>query len=104
GQTRDIEIWPCSSLPVKTVVAIQIDAFVSAYGPLPSISRERSTTLHLDTSPLPLASPGSPNTVAAPMVSTYQSDLVATKVTLDAAWAMRAPGRVQWMQNVNWGG
>jgi hypothetical protein len=50
-----------------------------------------------------LASPGSPNTVAAPIMSMFQADLIATKVTLDAAWAMRAPGRVQWIQNCNWG-
>jgi hypothetical protein len=71
---------------------------------VPDISRVKDTALHMDTVPLPLASPGSPNTFAVPMVGTFQADLVATRVMLDAAWAMRAPGRVQWMTNVNWGG
>ena len=85
GRERRIEIFPCSSLPAKTVIAIQVDAFVSAYGSVPDISRVKDTALHMDTVPLPLASPGSPNTFAVPMVGTFQADLVATRVMLDAA-------------------
>jgi len=52
---------------------------------------------------LPIGTEGTPPTVAAPAKSLYQSDLVAIRVILDAAWALRAP-LISVMTDCAWGG
>jgi len=101
GQTRPVEVWSCPALANKTVVAIQPDAFASAFGSVANISIERDTALHLSTTPLQLGTVGSPNVVAAPVSSLFQQDLVAVKCILDCAWTLRAP-LVSFVANVNW--
>jgi hypothetical protein len=101
----DATIWPCPALAAGTVVAVEPSAFVSAFGVEPRISASVETAVHFEAAtPLPIGSPGSPNTVAAPTRSAFQEDLVIIRATLDAAWTMRAAGMVAVINSVIWGG
>ena len=93
---------PCASVATGTVIAVQADAFVSSIGDA-EITLARDAPVHLNTVAAPFSTSGSPNTIAAPMVSSFQSDLVAIKIILDACWAMRAEKRVAVVHSVNWG-
>ena len=54
-----------------------------------------------DTTPLPIGTPGSPTTVAAPTRSAFQQDLVVIRVRARCAWAA-LPGAVQVINSVGW--
>lgn len=58
----------------------------------PEFALSRSAAIHMDTSPLPLSAPGTPNTVVAPIRSTFQEDTVALRSVLRTGWAKRRTG------------
>jgi hypothetical protein len=87
-----ITVWPTIALAAGTVVAIDPLAFVSAFGPEPRIESTNEAIVHAeDTTPLAISTVGTPNTVAAPVRSLWQTDCIATRVILTASWALRAP-------------
>ena len=55
-----------------------------------------------DLSPLPISTPGSPNTVAAVTRSAWQQDLLFLKVRLNGAWGVVQPGAIQVIHSVTW--
>jgi hypothetical protein len=70
---------------------------------VPKISAARDATLHLDdTTALAIGTAGTPNSVAAPTISNFQTDTIALRVILDAAWTLRASAAVAWMTTVTW--
>ena len=104
GTNRAPTIWPASALPVGTIIAVAPAAFVSAFGPDPRLDRATDATLHFeDANPLAIGTAGSPNTVAAPTRSAFQSDLIGVRMILDAAWAMRSANAVAWIEDASWG-
>lgn len=103
GSNRGVVLWPSGALAGGTVVCVQPDAFVSAFGPIPRITAGLETAIQLNTVADALSTSGTPNSIAAPVRSTFQQDLVALRCILDAAWAMRATQRVAVVENVGWG-
>jgi hypothetical protein len=100
----DVVIFPCASLAAGTVIAIEPNAFVSYVNPEPIIDVGTETALHFeDTSPAQLAT-GTGPTVATPIRSLFQQDLVAIKVVLEISYVMRATGMVSFMTSAAWGG
>ena len=62
----------------------------------------REALLHYeDANPLPIASPGSPPTVAAPTLSLYQQNFLGLKVRARCTWSLHAGGAAS-MTGVNW--
>jgi hypothetical protein len=53
-----------------------------------------------DTSPQQIGT--APNVVAAPARSLWQTDSIAIRCILDAAWALRSTGAVAWVQSATW--
>jgi hypothetical protein len=99
----DVPVWPTLGVTEGTVIALDPRAFVSAFGPEPEITVPRDATVHLDdATPLPISTAGSPNTVAAPVRSLFQTDCIGVRMLLRATWAWRQAGAVAWMQNTNW--
>jgi hypothetical protein len=75
----------------------------AAFGGAPTIERSKHPTTHFeDTNPLPISTPGSPNTIAAPVRSAFQMALIAIRVRADATWAVIAPGGAQVIVGCNW--
>jgi hypothetical protein len=77
-----------------------IDAadFITATGDTPQFSVSDQAVLHMeDTSPSALSAVGTPNTVAAPIRSLWQTDTMAVRMIMDINWALRRAGVVQWI-------
>jgi HK97 family phage prohead protease len=91
------------TVPAGTVIAIDASEFATATGDAPRFAVSNEATLHEeDTTPLALSATGSPNTVAAPMRSLFQTDTVAIRMTLYVTWKMRRTGMVQTVASVGW--
>ena len=56
---------------------------------------------HEDDNPAALSATASPNTVAAPMRSLFQTDAIGARITLHTAWAARS-GAVAEVDTVTW--
>ena len=62
-----------------------------------------SATLHMeDTSPTAIGTAGSPNVVAAPVRSLFQTDVTGIKMVLPVTWAMRRAGQISMLDTVAW--
>jgi len=97
-----VEVVPTPALAPATVVAIDPDGVVSGTSGQPRVDVGKSTTVHYDdTNPLQISTPGSPNVVAAPVRSAFQTDSFVLRLLLDCSWAAR-PGFVQYVASVTW--
>jgi hypothetical protein len=96
-----VNVWPSIAVAAGTLICIAIDAFVSAFGPVPKIATSTESVVHMeDSAPLPIGSPGP--VVAAPARSLWQTDSIAIRCILDAAWALRSTGAAAWVQGATW--
>ena len=94
----DVPILASIAVPDRTVIALDPQCLVSSFSDV-RVTASRQATLHFEgVNPLQIAS-GS--TIASPTIDLFSQDLVALKVTLNAAWAVRAPA-ISWMAGVNW--
>jgi hypothetical protein len=90
------------ALPSGIVMVVAPAGIASGYARMPEIGTSKDVAIHYeDTSPQPISTPDSPNTVAAPIRSAFQSDVIVVRVRLKAAWAA-LPGAVQVLTGVNW--
>lgn len=104
GADLAMPVWSSAALAGGTVVAVDPLAFASGFGPDPDIEASLESTVHLeDTSPLAIGTAGSPNVVAAPVMSAFQTDSIVLRLILGAAWIMRGPGLVQVVNGATWG-
>lgn len=87
-----------------TVVSFITDqSMVHASDYSPRIEVSDQATLHFeDTTPLIIGTAGTPNTVAAPVRSLFQSDLVAVKMVQGMDWRVVRTGGVQVLTAVAW--
>lgn len=71
----------------------------------PNFLASEVATLHEDTVPSPISTVGTPNAVAAPIRSLYQTNSWALRLMMDCDWAkMRSSGLVQQLTAVAWVG
>lgn len=86
-----------------TVILLDAADFFSAAGDEPRIDVSDQAVLHMeDTTPLPIGTVGSPNTVAAPTRSLWQTDCIGIRLILDVNWAFRRTGMVVTRTAVTW--
>ncbi len=82
-----------------------IDAadFMTATGDTPQFTVSDQAVLHMeDTSPAALSTVATPNTVAAPIRSLFQTDSLAIRMIMDINWAKRRSGIFQWADTMVW--
>lgn len=92
-----------ATCPAGRVIAVDAADFAVAQGDQPRFAVSTDATLHEeDTTPLALSATGSPNVVAAPMRSLFQTDAVAVRMSLYVSWVMRRAGMVQTIAAVTW--
>jgi hypothetical protein len=85
------------------VVAIEKRAIASAFAGLPEVTTSREAAIHMeDSAPAAIGTAGSPNTVAAPVRSMFQTDSVAIRMVQRCTWVSRASGMVQLVEDVTW--
>jgi HK97 family phage major capsid protein/HK97 family phage prohead protease len=91
-----------STVTAGMVFLVDAADFVAIEGGMPRFDVSTEATLHLDdTTPLAIGTAGSPNTVAAPVRSLFQTDSVALRMIMDVNWGMRR-STVAWTQSVTW--
>ncbi|MDI6026730.1 phage major capsid protein [Corticibacterium sp. UT-5YL-CI-8] len=92
-----------TTIPAGHVYLVDAADFATAAGDAPEFDVSEQTVLHMeDTTPLQIASTGTPNTVAAPAQSMFQTAQLALRMILDITWAMRRTGMVQHIAAVDW--
>lgn len=85
------------------VIAVDADWFASATGDAPRFAVSNEATLHMeDTTPLAIGTAGSPNTVAAPTRSLFQTDSIGIRLSLYVTWMMVRTSMVQTIAAVTW--
>jgi hypothetical protein len=100
---NDVNVWPSVAVADGVLIAIAPAAFVSGFGAVPKINTAQDATLHRDdASPQQIGTPGSPNVVAAPTRSMFQTDSIALRLILDCAWSLRSTGAVSWITGATW--
>jgi HK97 family phage major capsid protein len=103
GSLNGMPVIKSGTVPAGTVILVDAADFVSATGDGPRWEISDQATLHEeDTTPLPLASTGTPNTVAAPQRSLFQTDSLALKLVMPVNWIMRRTGMVAYTTGVTW--
>jgi hypothetical protein len=103
GPKFDYPILASAALAAGTIVAIEASAFVVGMDPVPNFSISDSGTLHFeDTSPAQIGVAGSPNVVAAPARSLWQTDGMAQRTIVRINWGLRALGSVAKVTSVTW--
>jgi hypothetical protein len=91
------------TVPLGVVIAVDAADFVSVNGENPRFEISDQATLHMeDTTPLAIGTAGSPNSVAAPVRSLFQTDSMALRMILPMNWALRRTGIMAWTENVTW--
>ena len=95
------QIAVSTALPAATVVAVDPAGIAAALSNEPRIVASRSAAVHESDTPTALSVVGSPNVVAAPMRSTFQTNVVLVRVVADVAWAART-GAVSSITAVTW--
>jgi len=92
-----------STCPVDTMFLIDAADFISATGDSPRFDVSDQAVLHMeDTTPLQIATVGTPPTVAAPTRSLWQTDTIGIRMIMDLNWAMRRTGSVVWTTAMTW--
>ena len=77
--------------------------FFSATGDEPRFDVSDQATLHMeDTTPVQIGTAGTPNVVAAPVRSMFQTDSIALRMIMDMNWALRRTGVVAFTTGVTW--
>lgn len=103
GQRFNVTFIVSQTVTAGMVIGIEASEFASATGDTPRFAVSNEATLHEEsTTPLAIGTAGSPNTVAAPVRSLFQTDSIAIRLTLYVSWVMRRSGMVAWINSVGW--
>jgi hypothetical protein len=97
------EIFATSALAAGTVIAIATNTVASALDPEPTIETgSEGTVVMQDTSPAAIGTVGTPNVVAAPVRSLYQTDTLSLRLRFGVSWGLRNLGGIAWLSGVTW--
>lgn len=92
-----------ATVPAGTVALVDAADFFSATGDEPRFDVSDQATLHMeDSAPTGISSAGTPNAVAAPVRSLFQTDSIGLRMIMDLNWAMRRAGMVAFVASVTW--
>jgi hypothetical protein len=100
GPQFDTPILASTALAAGTVGVIESASFVSGFGSTPEFSVSKVAVLHMeDSTPADIVSGG---TAAVPARSLFQIDSLGLRMTLNAAFGMRATGHTQYITTTSW--
>jgi hypothetical protein len=94
-------IFASAALAPGTVIAVAVRALAFVARD-PRFETSQQSVVHMETAPLPIGTPGSPPTVAAPTTSLFQTDSVGIRFIWPLNYAMRDARGIAWIQNVAW--
>ena len=106
GRLLGYPVVVSSTVTAGMVILINASDLLVVQGDTPRFDVSDQATLHFeDTTPLQIGTTGSPNTVAAPTRSMFQTDSLALRMILPMNWALRraSPANcVAWVTGVTW--
>ena len=103
GTLMGYPVITSSTCPADTMLLVDAADFISATGDTPRFDVSDQAVLHMeDTNPAQIATAGTPNVVAAPTRSLWQTDTIGIRMIMDLNWAMRRTGSVVWTQTMTW--
>ncbi|MBR1170709.1 phage major capsid protein [Bradyrhizobium liaoningense] len=91
-----------AALAAGTVIAIAPNGLASAIDPVPRFEIASEGTLVMDDAAAQLSAVGTPNVIAAPARSLFQTDTLALRVILQVSWGLRGPSAIAYMSGVAW--
>lgn len=97
-----VEVLASAAVPDNRVIAIDPLALVSGFGTSPDIAASQETAIHAETSPGQIGGAGTPNTVAAPVYSMFQTGQIGLRILADAAFGLRRAGAVAYVDGIDW--
>ena len=84
-------VLPTAALANKSVIAIAANAFVSAFDTVPLIEAATEPEVHME-SVMPAEIVTNGGVVVQPVASVFQTDRIALRMRMPAAWALRERG------------
>jgi HK97 family phage prohead protease/HK97 family phage major capsid protein len=103
GTLQGYPVIQSATVPADMMFLLDAADFVSVTGDTPRFDVSNQATLHMeDTAPSQISTVGSPNVVAAPVRSLYQTDSIGVRMLLDLNWGLRRTGVVAWTQTMTW--
>lgn len=103
GMLNGYPVIQSANVTAGTILLVDAADFFTATGDEPRFDVSDQATLHMeDTTPAQIGTAGTPNAVAAPVRSMFQTDSIALRMILDMNWAMRRAGSVAFAESVTW--
>ena len=103
GFLQGYPVLQSATVASGTVMLVDAADFFSATGDEPRFDVSDQATLHMeDAAPTAIATSGTPNVVAAPVRSLWQTDTLGLRMIVDLNWAMRRSGVVAYVTSVTW--
>jgi HK97 family phage prohead protease/HK97 family phage major capsid protein len=100
--TSRFTIIESTTVPAGKVIVIDAADFVSVNGAVEYDISEQAVLHMEDTTPLNISVAGSPNVVAAPVQSMWQTAQIGIRMLVNISWALRRTGMIQFLTGVNW--
>lgn len=95
-------VFSSAGLASGVVLCLAVNALAVAADPAIRYEVARHTAVHMETAPSQIATVGTPNVIAAPVRSLFQTDAVGVKLLIEMDWALRTTGAIAWTQTVTW--
>ena len=102
GRLMGIPVLSSTSVPAAIVFLVDAAEMAAAFDTLPTLDASEQATLHMETAPTALSATGTPNTVAAPVRSLFQTATIALRLLWEMTWAQRRAGAVFTITGVAW--
>ncbi|MDP2410366.1 MAG: phage major capsid protein [Pseudolabrys sp.] len=100
---KRVNILESTHATAGRLVAVRNSDFATATGDVPEFEVSTQATIHMeDTTPVAIGTAGSPNVVAAPTRSFFQTDSMGVRMVMDVSWKMGRTGMVQWINGTTW--
>jgi hypothetical protein len=96
-----IDVIVSNYMTAGNVGCIDVNSLALMLGDI-QFQASTEAALHMDTAPTALSATGSPNTIAAPLLSFWQAGLLALKSQLVASWVKRRTGCTALCSSVLW--
>jgi hypothetical protein len=95
-------VLPSAAVPETRLIAVDPKALIHLADGAPEIESSEESAINYSDTPAHIGTAGSPNVVAAPVASLYQTGAIATRLLADVAFGSRRTGAVAYMDNIEW--
>jgi hypothetical protein len=102
GPAFSYPIFGTSAVAAGLVIGVAPQGVASGSDGAPRVEASKDTTVHMNTAPAQIGTAGTPNAVAAPVRSLFQTDTLALKVRTKCAWSVVHPGSVAAVTGATW--